>query len=147
MSISKESWVSTTVRRFLQGIWFYTQRKKNGENTSCIWSLQRNCYRYNDTLQKHESNISFTWLRHRYRHYCSSPARKCICTIFVNALPRLRTLNINRINKRNGFTLKKKKERQEADDIPQKWWHTQNTQMIYHFTQMHRPKMNPYYIT
>ena len=36
---------------------------KDGANTACIWSPQRNCYRYNDTLQKHQSNCSLTWWR------------------------------------------------------------------------------------
>ena len=46
-SIWKTSWGNTLVCRFFQGIWFHTQRK-DGANTSSIWSAQRNCYSYND---------------------------------------------------------------------------------------------------
>ena len=42
-SITKESWCNTTHHRFFKDIWFHTQ-KKNGANTFCIWSSQRNCY-------------------------------------------------------------------------------------------------------
>ena len=43
-----------TVCGFLQDIQFHTQRK-DGVNTTCIWSLQRNFYHYKDALQKHKS--------------------------------------------------------------------------------------------
>ena len=30
-------------------------QQKDGTNTTSIWSSRRNCYSYNDALQKHES--------------------------------------------------------------------------------------------
>ena len=44
----KKSYSNITLHRFLQIIWFHTQRE-NGANTSSIRSLQRN---YNDALKK-----------------------------------------------------------------------------------------------
>ena len=35
---------------------FHTQRK-DGANTTCIWPSQKNCYRYNDSLQKKPPKI------------------------------------------------------------------------------------------
>ena len=49
--------------RFLQSIWFHILGR-NGANITNMWSLQRNCYSYNDTLQKHESNGWLTWWWH-----------------------------------------------------------------------------------
>ena len=54
-STSKESRGNTSFCKFLQGIRLHA-KSKNGANTSSIWSSQRNCYRYNDDLQKYESN-------------------------------------------------------------------------------------------
>ena len=54
---SKVSQGNTTVCRFLQCIRFSTKRK-DGANTTSIWSSQRNCYSYYDALQKHEINGS-----------------------------------------------------------------------------------------
>ena len=51
----KKSQGNIIVCKVLQGIWFYTQRK-DGENATSIWSSQRNCYSYIDSLQKQESN-------------------------------------------------------------------------------------------
>ena len=39
----------TLVFRFLQSIWFYTQRK-DGANTSSLWSPKRNCHSHNHAL-------------------------------------------------------------------------------------------------
>ena len=71
---------------------FDSIQREVGANTTSIWSSQRNCYRYNDVLQKHESCGSLTWWRHRLlRYYLWSLARSYIRTIFVcldNALWR-----------------------------------------------------------
>ena len=89
----------------------YTQ-SKIGASTTSIWSPQINRYRYNDALQKHESNGSLTWWRHRFLRHCRrSLARRYISIIFVYTLPRLRTSNVNRTNKRNGFRLRKARSR------------------------------------
>ena len=55
--------LSFFLRRFLHVIWFDTQ-KKDGANTSRIWSSKRNWYLHNDTLQKYERNSSLTWWWH-----------------------------------------------------------------------------------
>ena len=54
-NISKMLLGDTFVCRFLQRIWFHTQRK-DGANTSSIWSTQTNCYYYNDAPQKYNVN-------------------------------------------------------------------------------------------
>ena len=36
---------------------FDSIKRKGGANTTSIWSPQRNCYRNNDDLQKHEKMI------------------------------------------------------------------------------------------
>ena len=108
--MSKESQGNTTVYRFLQGIWFHTQRKE-GANTTSIWSPQRNGYHYNDALQKHENNGLLTWWRLQllwHFHWCFS--RRYISTIYVYNLPRLCTLNTNKSNKRKWFHIKKGKK-------------------------------------
>ena len=51
-STCKESQGNIIAHRFLPGILFHTQ-SKDGANTIIIWSPQRNCYSYNDILQKH----------------------------------------------------------------------------------------------
>ena len=74
---------ATLVCRFFQVNWFHTQRK-DGANTSSLWSLQRNCYRHNDALQKHESQGSLTGWRHiLLRHCCWSSARRYTHNISV----------------------------------------------------------------
>ena len=89
---------NTIVCRFFQGLWFYT-KKKNGANTSSIWSPQRKCYSYKDALWKHESQGLLTGWKHRLLwHCCWSFARKYMSIISVYILPRIRTLNVNRYN-------------------------------------------------
>ena len=46
----------TFVYRFLQGIWFHSQRKDEA-NASSIWSPQRNYYCYNHVLQKNKVKV------------------------------------------------------------------------------------------
>ena len=93
---------------FLQGILYYTEMK-DGENTTCILSLQRNCYHSYHALRNHEGN---SWWKHwRLWHSHSSLIRRYISTIFVYALPRTHTLNVNRSNKEKWFHIKKKTQR------------------------------------
>ena len=40
---------NSIIHRFLLGFCFHTQRK-DGANTTSIWSATRNCYRYNEVL-------------------------------------------------------------------------------------------------
>ena len=102
---------NTSVWRFLRGIWFHTH-EKDGANTSNIWSPQRNCYLYNNALQKHESNGSLTqwWYWFLWR-WAGSFAKRHINTISINNLPRLRTLKVNRSNERWFHSKKKKKKK------------------------------------
>ena len=65
----KESRGSTNVCRFLQGIQFYAQREDEA-NTTYRWSPQRNCFCYNNALQKHESNCSLTRWKHQLLRHC-----------------------------------------------------------------------------
>ena len=67
--------------------------------------LERNCYSYNDALQKHESNGSLTWWGHR--HCPKSFAWRYISAIFIYKQSKVRTTNSNK----NGFTLNKDKSR------------------------------------
>ena len=53
MNTSKKSQVSNLVYRFLQDLWFHTQ-SKDGANTSSKQFSKRNCYCYNDALQRHK---------------------------------------------------------------------------------------------
>ena len=111
ISFGKECW-------FLWGNQFYTQRR-DGANTSIIWSSHQNCYCHNDALQKHKSNGSLTWWRYRLLWYCYwSLAKRYISIIFVYTMPKLCTLIIISHGKR-----------QEADNIPQKLWQMQTMQM------------------
>ena len=55
-STGKKSWGNSIVHKFLRGIWSHTQRK-TGANTTCIESSQRNCYCYNDALQKTKAMV------------------------------------------------------------------------------------------
>ena len=104
----------------------YTKKRWNKYYLHMVFP--KNCYHYNDALQKHESNGSLTWWRHRLlQNHHWSLARRYISTIFVYTLPRLRTSNIHRSNKRKWFHIEK---RQEADNIPQKLWQTQTMQII-----------------
>ena len=43
---AKKSRGNTLVRRFIQGIYFHTQRE-DGANISNVWSPQRNCHSHN----------------------------------------------------------------------------------------------------
>ena len=105
-STSKESQGNTTVRRFLQSIRFHLQTK-DGTNTSWVWFPWRNCYSYNDALQKYESNGSFSWWRQRLLWHKTMESCKEIHkhhVVFI--LLRLCTLNVRRSNKK-WFKIKK----------------------------------------
>ena len=117
-SMSKESRSYTTVQRFFLGIWFLIQRK-DGVNITYIWSFQRNCYRDNDALQKHERSGSLTWWPQRLLRNCHwNLGRRYISIIFVYTPPWLHSLNVNSSTKRKRFHTWKT---QEADNIPELW--------------------------
>ena len=85
-STCKISRGNTFVRRVLKSIWFHTQ-KKEGVNTSSIWSPQRNCYCYNDALQGHVNHSPHIWQRHWLLRHCHwGLARRHISTISIRNL-------------------------------------------------------------
>ena len=127
-SMSKGSW-SNTICRFFQGILFHTE-KKDGANTICIQSPQRNCYRYvlpNMKAIVHSPDRDTDFF---------NIARRSI-SIFVYTISRLHNLKVNRSIKK-WFHIKKGKKL--------KLWQTQTTQMTKHFSQIHQAKQNPYCI-
>ena len=103
-SSCKKSQGKTIVCGFLQGIWFHTHRK-NGANTSSLWSPQRNCQSHNDALQKHKSQGTLTRWRHELLWHCCWNSAKCS----VYTLLRLCILNVDRSNKRKWLYTKKKR--------------------------------------
>ena len=101
---------ATLFCRFLRGIWFHTKRK-DGANTSSLWSPQRNCCSQNDALQKHKSQGLLTrWRQRLLRYCCWSSARRYITTLSVYNLPKLHSSNVD-IIKEKGLTLKKASSR------------------------------------
>ena len=122
-SMCKKSWGNTIICRFLQSISFHIQRK-DGVHTTNIWSPQRNCYCYNGALQKHESNVLFTWWYLLFLWHWSF-AWRYISAISIHNLPRLCTMKVGRSNKRKWFH-----KIQNADDVLQKVWQMQTMQMI-----------------
>ena len=68
-------------------------------------------------LYRNTSRGTLTEGKHGFlRHFCWSSTRRYISTLSVYNLPRLRTLNVDRSNKKWLYTEKGKK----ADNIPQK---------------------------
>ena len=107
----KKSWGNTIICRFLQGIWFHSQRK-DGANTSSIWSPQRNCYNYNDAQQKYECNGLLT---------CNTDFFDIVAWvlqvpyIFIICLGYVFQTSID-LRKENGLTLKKAISKQYPTD-------------------------------
>ena len=58
-------------------------------------------------------------------------------------MPRLDSTNVKRFDERQYFNTKK---RQEANDISQSLWRMSTTQMTYHFSYIHLPMQNRWYI-
>ena len=74
-----------TIRLIIEGVhfWFHIQRK-DGANTSSIWSSNRNCYFYNHTEQRHNSNALFIWWWHGFLWDChESLTRKYIGVLIL----------------------------------------------------------------
>ena len=103
MSSSKESWGNTTIRWFLQSIRSHKQRK-DGTNVTSIWSSQRNCYRYNYALQKHESIGLLTWWRYRLLRQVAEVVQggTFVPCLFIRCLDYVLRMSIDLI-KENGF--------------------------------------------
>ena len=53
LTLPHKSWYSTIIRRLLPDIRFRKQIR-DGENTFCIWSPERNYYCYDYSLEMHE---------------------------------------------------------------------------------------------
>ena len=104
---SKESRNNFIDSKFLKSIPFHTKRK-DGANTLCIRSSQRNCYSYNDALQNHESKGSLTWWKTKFFDIDAEVLQGDTLApyLFVPCLDYLLWMTINLI-KENGFTIKK----------------------------------------
>ena len=87
---SKKPTGDITICRLYQGLRFHSQRK-DGTNPTSIRPTKRNRSSNNDSLQKHQSESTFTWWRYRVlRHYSRSTTRGHASPIPLNHLPRLR---------------------------------------------------------
>ena len=77
----------------------YTE--KDGTNPTSIRPTKRNHSSNNDSLQKHQSESTFTRWRHRIlRHCCRSATRRHASPISLYHLSRLRAQNFDRQNQR-----------------------------------------------
>ena len=94
-----------------QGLRFHTQREDRTNPTS-IQPTKRNRSSNNDSLQKHQSERTFTRWRHRIlRHCCRSTARRHASPyLFIICLDYVLRTSINKIRE-NGFELTKKRSR------------------------------------
>ena len=79
-----------TICRLYKGLRFHTERE-DGTNPTSIRPTKRNRSSNNDSLQKHQSESTFTRWRHRIlRHCCGSTTRRHANPIPLYHLPRLR---------------------------------------------------------
>ena len=77
------------------------------------WFTPRKFYSHNDAPHSHQSKSSSSGWRHKFfRHCCLSSAKGYINTISVCCLPRLRSSNIDRSNRRKWLYTKKARSRQ-----------------------------------
>ena len=103
--VKKNQW-NFAVRRFIWCIQFHALSKYYKH------MVFLKCYRYNGALQKHESNDSLTWWRHRLLWHCPwNLTVRYISVICVYSLLWLGGLNVNRSNE-DSFTLEKTKSKQ-----------------------------------
>ena len=108
-SMSKESWGNITIHRFLQSIWFYTQRKAVAILPAYGLPKETIMMRYKNMkamICSHDEDIDFFDI---VTGVCQGDN---ISTIFAYTLPRLCTSNLI---KENGFTLKKARSKWHAD--------------------------------
>ena len=78
-----------TICRLYQGLRFHSQRE-DGRNPTSIRPTKRNRSSNNDSLQKHQSESTFTGWRHRILRHCSSTTRGHASPIPLYHLSRLR---------------------------------------------------------
>ena len=99
----KKSWSNTLVCRVLQGIWFHTKRK-DGANTSSLWSPKRNC---------HSQGLLTGW-RHRllwhYYGFLQPPLAQYLFIICPDYILEM-LIDLMNLIKENSFTLKKARSR------------------------------------
>ena len=100
----KESQDNTNIPWLFQDIWFHIQRKAAADATH-IWSSSRNSYRYDDALQKHESNGSLSRGRHRLLRSMESCKETSTACLFIQCLDKICQISID-LTKENCFTLK-----------------------------------------
>ena len=98
-------------------------------------SPQRNCYCYNDVLQKHKSNGLVAEWWHQLLQDCQwNLTKRHISTISVYNMSRLSQIKYNEVNSCNNRKWFYIKKRQEADDIQQKQWHADYVDDLAHHT-------------
>ena len=95
-------------------------------------SPQRNCYCYNEALQKHKSNDLFSWWHYSFFDIIAERIERDIVVpcIFIICLDYKLWMSVDLI------------ENIEVSDILQKLWLLQTMQMILCFLQIHLPKPN-----
>ena len=100
-----------TICRLYQGLRFHTQRE-DGTNPTSIRPTKRNRSSNNDSLQKHQSESTFTRWRHRIlRHCCMSITRDTLAPyLFIICLDYVLRRSIDKIRE-NGFELTKKRSK------------------------------------
>ena len=96
-----------TICRLYQGLRFHTQRE-DGTNPTSIQPTKRNCSSNNNSLQKHQSESTFTGWRHRIRWHCSrNTTRDTLAPyLFIICLDYMLRTSIDKIRE-NGFELTK----------------------------------------
>ena len=117
-------------RSFGKHSMWYLSANKDCKITSCDINIDQ-LYGSRTHRQTYKS-LNWWWLR-LFRHCQWSFSRRYISAIYVYDLPRLRSTNFNRSNKRKWFHSKKS---QEADGIPLKLWKTHTAKMIFRFSQI-----------
>ena len=99
-------------------------------NPTSIRPIKRNRSSNNDSLQKHQSESTFTRWRHRIlRHCCRSTTRRHACPILLYHLSRLCAQNYDRQNQRKSLRADEEKKQK----VPRKnnyrrrlrRWHSQ----------------------
>ena len=100
-----------TICWFYQGLQFHTLRE-DGTNPTSIRPTKRNRSSNNDSLQKHQSESTFTRWRHRILRHCSRSTTRGHASpyLFIICLDYVLRTSIDKIRE-NGFELTKKRSR------------------------------------
>ena len=128
-SMCKETWSNSFVHIFLQSIWFHTK----GKIVQILLAYGFPKETLTDKLMLKNKTAQKQWFAHLIVTPTSltlSPVSQL--ALYIYNLPRRRTWNIDRADKRKWFYTKKKKKRgkgQEVNNILQKQWQTWITQL------------------